>query len=88
MVDTVLELAGHWKFKKVSVGYLGPVVHGRPMLEPKHLAFKRAFGRPVKMVNDALMQAVASYEGGRMVFLSLCIGLGSAMVIENVAQAM
>src|SRR5919106_684709 len=95
MVAVVLDLAGHWKFKGVSMGYPGPVVHGKPMLEPKHLApgwvgfdFKRAFSRPVKIVNDALMQAVGSYEGGRMLFLGLGTGLGSAMVVENVAQPM
>jgi polyphosphate glucokinase len=95
MVDAVLDLAGHWKFKRVSMGYPGPVVHGNPVLEPKHLApgwvgfdFKRAFGRRVKVVNDALMQAVGSYEGGRMLFLGLGTGLGSAMIVENFAQAM
>jgi polyphosphate glucokinase len=95
MVDIVLHLAGHWKFKAVSMGYPGPVVHGKPFLEPKHLAagwvgfdFERAFSRPVKIVNDALMQAVGSYEGGRMLFLGLGTGLGSAMVVENVAQPM
>jgi polyphosphate glucokinase len=95
MVETVLDLAGRWKFKRVSVGYPGPVVHGRPVLEPKHLApgwvgfdFERAFGRPIKVVNDALMQAVGSYQGGRMLFLGLGTGLGSAMVVEDVAQPM
>jgi polyphosphate glucokinase len=95
MVAVVLDLAGDWKFKAVSMGYPGPVVHGKPVLEPKHLApgwvgfdFKRAFSRPVKIVNDALMQAVGSYEGGRMLFLGLGTGLGSAMVVENVAQPM
>jgi polyphosphate glucokinase len=95
MVTTVLDLAGRWKFKAVSMGYPGPVVHGKPVLEPKHLApgwvgfdFERAFKRPVKVVNDALMQAVGSYRGGRMLFLGLGTGLGSAMVVENVAQPM
>ena len=95
MVDIVLDLAGHWKFKRVSMGYPGPVVHGKPVLEPKHLApgwvgfdFERAFGRPVRVVNDALMQAVGSYQGGRMLFLGLGTGLGSAMIVENVAQPM
>jgi polyphosphate glucokinase len=95
MVTTALDLAGHWKFKAVSIGYPGPVVHGKPVLEPKHLApgwvgfdFERAFGRPVKVVNDALMQAVGTYQGGRMLFLGLGTGLGSAMVVENVAQPM
>jgi polyphosphate glucokinase len=95
MVNTVLDLAGQWKFKAVSMGYPGPVVHGRPVLEPKHLApgwvgfdFERAFSRKVRIVNDALMQAVGSYEGGRMLFLGLGTGLGSAMIVENVAQPM
>jgi len=95
MVDTVLDLAGRWKFKGVSMGYPGPVVHNKPVLEPKHLAagwvgfdFERAFGRPVKVVNDALMQAVGSYQGGRMLFLGLGTGLGSAMVVDNIAQPM
>ena len=95
MVGAVLDLAGHWKFKAVSMGYPGPVVHGKPVLEPKHLApgwigfdFERAFCRPVRIVNDALMQAIGSYEGGRMLFLGLGTGLGSAMIVENVAQPM
>jgi polyphosphate glucokinase len=95
MVDAVLGLAGDWAFEVVSMGYPGPVVHGRPVLEPKHLApgwvgfdFARALGRPVKVVNDALMQAVGSYQGGRMLFLGLGTGLGTAMVVENVAQPM
>jgi polyphosphate glucokinase len=95
MVDTALELAGKWKFKAVSMGYPGPVVHGKPMLEPKHLApgwvgfdFERAFSRPVRIVNDALMQAVGSYEGGRMLFLGLGTGLGTAMIVDHVAQPM
>jgi polyphosphate glucokinase len=95
MVDAVLDLAGHWKFKAVSMGYPGPVVHNKPVLEPKHLApgwvgfaFERAFKRPVKIVNDALMQAVGSYQGGRMLFLGLGTGLGSAMIVENIAQPM
>ena len=95
MVDTVLDLAGQWKFKAVSMGYPGPVVHGKPVLEPKHLApgwvgfdFERAFSRRVRIVNDALMQAVGSYDGGRMLFLGLGTGLGTAMIVENVAQPM
>jgi polyphosphate glucokinase len=95
MVGVVLALAGDWTFEAVSMGYPGPVVHDKPVLEPKHLApgwvgfdFEGAFARPVKVVNDALMQAVGSYEGGRMLFLGLGTGLGSAMVVENVAQPM
>ncbi|MGH6896298.1 MAG: ROK family protein [Geminicoccaceae bacterium] len=95
MVDAVRALAGDWAFEAVSMGYPGPVVHGKPVLEPKHLAagwvgfdFERAFSRKVRIVNDALMQAVGSYDGGRMLFLGLGTGLGSAMIVENVAQPM
>ncbi len=95
MVDAVLDLAGDWSFDVVSMGYPGPVLHGRPVFGPKHLGsgwvgfdFEAAFGRPVKVVNDALMQAVGSYEGGRMLFLGLGTGLGAAMIVENVAQPM
>ena len=84
-----------WKYEAVSIGYPGPVVHGRPMLEPVHLAsgwcrydFKKAFGRPVKMINDAAMQALGSYAGGRMLFLGLGTGLGSALIVENVLEPM
>jgi len=95
MVDAVLALAGDWEFEVVSIGYPGPVLHGKPVLEPRHLGsgwvgfdFERAFGRPVKVVNDALLQAVGSYQGGRMLFLGLGTGLGTAMVVENVGQPM
>jgi polyphosphate glucokinase len=95
MVDAVLTMAGKWRFKAVSIGYPGPVLHNRPVLEPKHLGpgwvgfdFERAFGRPVKVVNDALLQAVGSYQGGRMLFMGLGTGLGTAMIVENVAQPM
>src|SRR5208282_3559350 len=79
----------------VSIGYPGVVVQGRPMVEPRHLApgwvrfdFKKAFGRPVKIVNDAAMQALGSYEGGRMLFLGLGTGLGSALIVNDVLEPM
>jgi polyphosphate glucokinase len=95
MTDTVLAMAEDWAFDVVSIGYPGPVVHGKPLLEPKHLGtgwvgfdFAGAFGCPVKVVNDALLQAVGSYRGGRMLFLGLGTGLGTAMIVDNVGQPM
>ncbi len=95
MVVQVLALTRDWRYDVVSIGYPGPVVHGRPIAEPHNLGpgwigfdFPAAFGRPVKVVNDALMQAVGSYEGGRMLFLGLGTGLGSAMIIDGVTEPM
>jgi polyphosphate glucokinase len=93
MVDDVKELAKGWDYDVVSIGYPGPVVHNKPVLEPANLGegwcgfdFEAAFGHPVKVVNDALMQAIGAYDGGRMLFLGLGTGLGSAMIVDNVAQ--
>jgi polyphosphate glucokinase len=79
----------------VSIGYPGVVVHGRPVAEPHNLGrgwvgfdYRRAFGRPVRIVNDAAMQALGSYRGGRMLFLGLGTGLGSAMIIDGVLEPM
>jgi len=95
MADGVLSLASDWSFDVVSLGYPGEARYGRPSKEPNHLArgwvdfdFRTAFGRPVKIVNDAAMQALGSYQGGRMLFLGLGTGLGSAIVIDNVVQPM
>lgn len=95
MVDDVKELAQGWDFDVVAMGYPGPVTHNRPLLEPVNLGggwcgfnFEGAFGKPVKIVNDALMQAIGSYEGGRMLFLGLGTGLGSAMIVDSVGQPM
>jgi len=95
MVRAVKELVGDWKYDVVSIGYPGVVVHGRPVAEPHHLApgwvgfdFAHAFGRPVRIVNDAAMQAIGSYRRGRMLFLGLGTGLGSAMIIDGVLEPM
>ena len=95
MVDDVKKLAEGWDYDVVSMGYPGPVLHNKPMLEPAHLGpgwvgfdFGAAFGKPVKIVNDALMQAVGSYEGNRMLFLGLGTGLGTALIVDRVAQPM
>ena len=95
MVDEVKKAAAKWKYSAVSIGYPGPVLHGQPVAEPHNLAqgwvgfdFAKAFGHPVKMVNDAAMQALGSYDGGRMLFLGLGTGLGSALVVDGVLEPM
>jgi polyphosphate glucokinase len=95
MVKKVGELAKDWPYDVVSVGYPGPVVRDRPTAEPVNLGrgwkgydFAKAFGRPTKVVNDALMQALGSYEGGKMLFLGLGTGLGSAMIVNGVLVPM
>ena len=95
MVSAVRAATVGWKYDAVSIGYPGAVVHGRPIIEPRHLGsgwlgfdFTKAFGRPVKIVNDAAMQALGSYHGGRMLFLGLGTGLGSALIVDNVLEPM
>jgi polyphosphate glucokinase len=95
LVSEVQRLTQDWKYDVVSIGYPGPVVHGRPFHEPHNLGtgwvgfdFAGAFGKSVKIVNDAAMQALGSYEGGRMLFLGLGTGLGSAMIVEGVLEPM
>jgi polyphosphate glucokinase len=95
MVEQVLRLTRDWKFDAVSIGFPGPVVHGHPLREPYNLGagwvgfnFRKAFGRPVKIINDAAMQALGSYTGGRMLFLGLGTGLGSAMVVDGILEPM
>jgi predicted NBD/HSP70 family sugar kinase len=93
MVKTVKAAAAGWQYDVVSVGYPGPVVHGHPVSEPHNLGsgwvgfnFYRAFGKPVKVINDAAMQAMGGYQGGRMLFLGLGTGLGSALIIDGVLE--
>ncbi|QYA03600.1 ROK family protein [Rhizobium sp. B21/90] len=95
MVSAVATLVSDWEFDVISIGFPGPVRRNFAIEEPVNLGdgwvgfdFAHSFGKPVKIVNDALMQAIGSYDGGRMLFLGLGTGLGSAMVIENVAQPM
>ena len=95
MVAAVKRLTADWRYDAVSIGYPGVVVHGRPLAEPHNLGrgwmgfdFPKAFGCPVRMVNDAVMQALGSYRGGRMLFLGLGTGLGSAMIIDGVLEPM
>ena len=91
MVAVVKKLAGDWKYDVVSIGYPGQVRFNRPTGEPRNLAkgwvgfnFEAAFKRPVKVINDAAMQALGSYRGGTMLFLGFGTGLGSALVTEGV----
>lgn len=95
MIEKVKALADGLHFDVVSIGYPGPVHHDKPLIEPANLGkgwvgfdFAASLGKPTKVVNDALMQAIGSYEGGRMLFLGLGTGLGAAMIVENVAQPM
>jgi polyphosphate glucokinase len=95
MVRVAKKTAKDWQYDVVSIGYPGPVVHGRPLREPHNLApgwvnfdFQQAFGRPVRIVNDAAMQALGSYKGGRMLFLGLGTGLGSAMIVDGSLEPM
>jgi polyphosphate glucokinase len=95
MVQEVKRLTKGWNYEVVSIGYPGPVVHGRPLREPYNLGagwmgfnFRKAFGRPVKIINDAAMQALGSYKGGRMLFLGLGTGLGSAMIVDGRLEPM
>jgi predicted NBD/HSP70 family sugar kinase len=95
MITAVKEATAGWKYTGVSIGYPGPVLRGKPMAEPRNLGggwmkcdFRKAFGCEVRMVNDAAMQALGSYEGGRMLFLGLGTGLGSAMIVEGVLLPM
>jgi polyphosphate glucokinase len=93
-VKKALSEAG-WEYDVVSIGYPGPVLHNRPMAEPHNLGpgwvgfnFRKALGRPVKIINDAAMQALGSYRRGRMLFLGLGTGLGSALVVDSVLEPM
>ncbi len=95
MVSGVLKLNGDLRYDVVSIGYPGVVVHGKIMVEPFNLGrgwvgfdFRKAFGRPTHVMNDAAMQALGSYEGGRMLFLGLGTGLGSALIVDDVIAPM
>jgi polyphosphate glucokinase len=90
MVEGVLAATGDWRWDVVSVGIPTPVRGGKPIAEPINLGegwvgfdFEAAFGKPTKVVNDAVMQALGSYEGGRMLFLGLGTGLGSALIVDG-----
>jgi len=90
MVSGVLKLAEGWKYDAVSIGYPGRVRNNRPVSEPINLGrgwvkfdFEKAFGVPVNVMNDAAMQALGSYQGGKMLFLGLGTGLGTALIMDG-----
>lgn len=90
LIAAVRDLAEGWQYDAITIGFPGPVAHHRATAEPKNLGngwvdfdFSAAFDCPVKMVNDALMQAIGSYQGGRMLFLGLGTGMGTALVVDN-----
>ena len=88
-------VATGWNYDAVSIGYPGPVLHGRPVADPPHLGpgwvgfdYRAAFGCSVKVVNDAAMQARGSYRGGKMLFLGLGTGLGSTLIVDGIVEPM
>lgn len=95
MTNQVLEATKDWTYDVVTIGYPGPVNNDRALLEPRNLGrgwvgydFAAHFGKPVKLINDAAMQALGSYEGGRMLFLGLGTGLGTTLIIDKVIAPM
>jgi polyphosphate glucokinase len=89
MVAEVMRATREWSYDAVSIGYPGPVARNHPAMEPSNLGagwvrfnYRKAFGKPVKLMNDAAMQALGSYQGGRMLFLGLGTGLGSAFMTK------
>jgi len=95
MVEIVKQNTKDWEYDCISLGYPGPIINSHPLREPHNLGggwmafnFQKAFGRPVKLINDASMQALGSYKGGRMLFLGLGTGLGSAMIVDNILEPM
>jgi len=95
LVAGVERLTSDWSFERVSVGIPSPVHAGRVVSEPANLGggwvgfdFQEALGKPTRVVNDAAMQALGSYEGGKMLFLGLGTGLGSALVVDGIVEPM
>lgn len=92
-VNAVKKATGGWQYEAISIGYPGPVLEGKPQKDPFNLGkgwvgfdFAAAFGVPVKIINDAAMQALGAYHGGRMLFLGLGTGLGSALIVDGVLE--
>ena len=95
MVRVVKDAVRTWEYDRITIGYPAPVINGRPLREPHNLGggwvgfnFTKAFGCPVKVINDAAMQALGSYEGGRMLFLGLGTGLGNCLIYDKVIAPM
>ena len=95
MASGVRRLAAGWEYDRVTVGYPGPVLRNRPVAEPHNLGpgwvgfdFAAAFGAPVIVMNDAAMQALGSYRGGKMLFLGFGTGLGSTLIVDGIVEPM
>lgn len=95
MIAQVLELSKGWDFEVISLGYPGSVLHGKPLVEPSNLGkgwvgfdYAKALGKPVKVINDAAMQALGGYSSGKMLFLGLGTGLGTAMIVDGLIEPM
>jgi len=95
MATLVRKATADWQYDAVSIGFPGPVVAGKLTREPKNLGrgwvgfdYRKAFGRPVRLINDAAMQALGSYNGGRMLFLGLGTGLGTTLIVDGVVAPM
>lgn len=90
MAQQVLAATQGWSYDVISIGYPGPVEHDHPLSEPHNLApgwidfpYQKTFGKPIRFVNDAAMQALGGYKGGRMLFLGTGTGMGSAMIFDG-----
>jgi polyphosphate glucokinase len=90
MATDVLEATAGWQYDAISIGYPGPVTDDAPLSEPHNLApgwidydYVKAFGKPIRFINDAAMQALGGYRGGRMLFLGVGTGLGSALIFDD-----
>lgn len=95
MVRQVKDLVADWQYEVVTIGYPGPLLHQHIVAEPYHLGkgwmgfnFRTAFGCPVKLINDAAMQALGGYRGGKMLFLGLGTGLGTALIVDGIVEPM
>ncbi|MFI5209947.1 MAG: ROK family protein [Gemmatimonadales bacterium] len=95
MVAGVRKMTPDWKYDVISIGYPGPVLRGRPVVEPYNLGkgwvgfdYAKAFGCTVRIMNDAAMQALGSYRGGRMFFLGLGTGLGTTLIVDGIVEPM
>jgi polyphosphate glucokinase len=95
LVDGVLSVTSDWDYDVISIGFPGPVLCGQPMAEPTNLGrgwvgfdFEAAFHRPVKLINDAAMQALGSYRGGKMLYLGLGTGLGATVIMDGTVEAL
>lgn len=95
MVAKVRKLVSDWNYDVVSIGFPGPVLRNRPIAEPWNLGkgwigfnFEAAFKRPVRVINDAALQALGSYKRGKMLFLGLGTGLGSTMIVDGMVEPM